>query len=286
MVRNEIPNSSYQYYKQFSKDLKPMSPEEEAFICKRIAAGDEAARDTLIMGYLYLAEKLALDEATKSGRFNMSDDLIQAAIYGLSKAAASFNPDNNTRFYAYAMSAINNSIQDECISYDGIHRNRNFHHNVYIKVENFYNQYTTEHEGANPSQQEICKALNITPEQCRLAMDTYVLTHATCSLDEQLPRSGSDDNPMYIADRTADPDSTSFADELATKDIIRDALSCLSDRDREIITLRFGLNGGKEMSRDELANLFGTTPNNITKRVTASLSKMQKHLTRDERDER
>lgn len=283
MKRKEIPDSSYQYYKQFAKDLKPLSPEEETYICKRIANGDDAAREMLVLGYLYLAEKLALDKVTQLHAFSMADDLIGAAVFGLTKAVNTFVPEKTPRFYSYAMSAINNEIQDELFKSNPIHIEETFFSQVYTKVRNFCNKYAAEHDNTYPTMNEVCEELDITPEQYRLAMETMNASTVQ-PLDMVVEARPGREEDVSLEDAITDPDSTRFEDEFITKEIIRDALSCLAERDREIITLRFGLNGGKEMSRDELANLFGTTPNNITKRVTASLTKMQKHLTREERN--
>ena len=273
---------SYKYYKQFSQDLKPMSPEEEMQICKRVAAGDDAARDILILRNIYLAENIALDKVRTLSAYQLSDDLIQSAIHGLIRAAESFDVNKGVRFSTYATHAISNAVEDEfCQQTNPSHIESKFYYGVYIKVQNFCKQYAAESNGCQPGIQEVCDALDITPTQYHLAMQASAIKNYD-SMERVVDNGSRDDKDITLADTIPDSDSSNFIEDVALKDTIRDALSCLSARDREVITLRFGLNGGKELSRQELASLFGMKPESINRLINQCLAKMQQHLTRDE----
>ncbi len=287
MRSESIIDSSYKYYKQFTKDLKPLSAEEERSICSRIAAGDQVAQEILVLHNIHLAEKLALDKVARIGDYQLSDDAIQTAICALSEAAASFNPNQGTKFSTYATHAIENALQNALnIDFKPTQMERHFYYDVYVKVMNFNSEYAAQNDGQLPTQDQAVEQLGITPTQYQTAMSVYFMNRPI-SLDAHIDETRhSDDDEITVADTLADVSESDFVENMAVKDTVRDALSCLSERSREIVSLRFGINGHTEHNLEDIASLFGVSVPRISRLLNESLDKMQEHLTRGERASR
>ena len=278
---SRVIDSSYQYYKQFSKDLQPLSKEEESLIGKRAAAGDQAAIDTLILRNIYLAEKKALDFAQQFHIYTLTDDLIQAAVQGLSQAARSYNPDKNSSFSAYASTLIHNEIVDEYAKSQNTGHIPAWFVPIYTKVQSYTYKYAEEHNNQYPSPEVACAELNISRKHYDSAMEMLNLKGMR-SLQDEVGQDGASDDAKITLEDTIEDNGSSFEEEVAVKDAVKDALSCLSERNREIISMRFGLNGYEETSATEISKLFGISQARVSTIITACLKNMEKHLTRNE----
>lgn len=86
---------------------RALKPEEERECLDRFAAGDQAARDTLIVHNLRLVAHIVKKYYTQSGD---QDDLISIGTIGLIKGISTFKPDRNVRLATYASRCIENAI--------------------------------------------------------------------------------------------------------------------------------------------------------------------------------
>lgn len=91
-------------HRSFPRALKP---EEERDCLERYAAGDQSARDELIVHNLRLVAHIVKKYYTQSGD---QDDLISIGTIGLIKGISTFKPDRNVRLATYASRCIENAI--------------------------------------------------------------------------------------------------------------------------------------------------------------------------------
>ena len=281
MANNEISTRSTQFYNQARAELTPLTAEEEAALVQKIKSGDSAALDLLVMHNIPLAESYALDLARSKHDYTHLDDLIQVAILGLASAAQRFNPDEGVRFSTFATPVIQRALYAEERKNEPVSFEEHFYFGVVSKIRQFTSAYQSTH-GSNPSKQAVCDALNITPQQYQKAMFNMV------SMDElakNVITSKGITGDISVGEIIAD-DSADFVEELAIKDVVRDALSCLPERSREIISMRFGLGEYNETSSANIAELFGLSKRQINSIITDSLKKMERHLSRGEREDR
>lgn len=87
---------------------KPLSPEEEEAAFKQMAAGDQSARDKLIMSNMRLVTHLAKKYNAPATDY---DDFVQTGAVGLIKAIDSFDPSHGAKFGAYASRCIMNEMR-------------------------------------------------------------------------------------------------------------------------------------------------------------------------------
>lgn len=95
------------YISNVSSFPQPLKPEEEQYYIKRLAQGDEEARNILIERNLRLVAHIVKKYTSTIGD---SDDLISIGTIGLIKAIATFNYDKGTRLATYAARCIENEI--------------------------------------------------------------------------------------------------------------------------------------------------------------------------------
>ena len=105
--------------------------------------------------------------------------------------------------------------------------------------------------------------------------------HIIMSLDEPIGND-KDGNEVYLFDTIMDDDIQNspeeYTDILFTRDIILEHVSRLNDRDRELLELRFGLNGHKKLKERELANHFGFSQSYISRLLRAALNLLKDDL--------
>lgn len=120
--------------------------------------------------------------------------------------------------------------------------------------------------GRNPTQEEIALELHMTPEEAAAVADTM---KAARMLAEARPaREPEEPDPE---DEQAVEDTAYFQ----TRQRIAELLASLGEQDAKLLTLRFGLEGGRPLSPEEAGRCLGLTPGEVVERETAALAKLR-----------
>jgi RNA polymerase primary sigma factor len=242
------------YLKEVRK-IDMLTPEEESVITKLSSEGDKNATEKLIKANLRFVISIAKEY---QGQGMPLVDLINEGNYGLVKAARKFDHTRGFRFISYAVWWIRQSIlQSLCDNSRTVRLPVNII-NQLSKIKKEITQF----EQVN--QREITHA----------DMDLSILNHPTCgSLNDKINEEG-DEIMDLIADNTFNRPDEDFYSEEIIKNKLNDVLSTLSDRERDIIDMYFGL-GGSQMTLEQIGDEYGLTKERIRQIKEKALRKLR-----------
>lgn len=244
--------------------LPLLKSEEKEALFARIKEGDQAARDAYIEGNLRLV--LSVIKRFSSSNENV-DDLFQIGCVGLIKAIDNFDQSLNVKFSTYAVPMIIGEIRrflrDNTSS---IRVSRSLKDTAYKAI--YARENLTRKNLKEPTIEEISQEIGIAKEDIAYAMDAI---QNPMSLYEPVFTDGGD--TLYVMDQISDKKNKeeTWVEHLS----LSDAMKKLSDREREIITLRF-FEGKTQM---EVAGMIGISQAQVSRLEKNALSTMRSYLT-------
>ncbi len=255
------------YLKQIG-DIKLLSKEEEKELAEKIADGDKKAREKLIQSNLRLVVSIA-----KSYQNNSIPllDLIQEGNIGLIKAVDKFNPELGYRFSTFATWWIKQTITKALTVQSRAIR---LPHNMVekcLKITKAKDKYFQENNQM-PTTEEIAQITNIEERHIK-TLENY--HKEVLSLDIPV----DEENRVSFGDTLEDTDKLgspmrNLMDE-ANKEIVQQVLCTLSEKEKEIITMRFGLNGTDSRTLEDIGKEWGVTKERIRQIETKAMIKLR-----------
>ena len=244
-----------------------LSPEREAYLAERISLGDKKAKDELIRANLRLVVNMAKKHMNK-GMFFL--DLIQEGNIGLMKAAEKFDYRKGYKFSTYATwwirQAITRAIADQARTIRiPVHMVETIH-----KVSRAARQLLQE-LGHEPTTDEIAERLGIPGERVR-----EILKIAQDPVSLETPIGEEDDS--HLGDFVEDTDTPSPS-EMASFSLLREqllnVLSTLTEREKMVLMLRYGLTDGRTHTLEEVGKAFEITRERIRQIEAKALRKLR-----------
>ena len=254
------------YLKEIGQ-VKLLSADEEVDLAKRVASGDKAAKDKLTEANLRLVVSIA---KKYSGRGLHILDLIQEGNTGLIRAVDKFDWTKGIKFSTYATwwirQAITRAIADQARTI-----RVPVHMVEVINKATRCNRKLVQELGREPTMEEIAKELNLPVEKIieanRTAADTLSLD--TPVGDEEDTTIGSfveDDNTPGPADATS---NALLAEALS------EILGTLTDREADVLRMRFGMYDGRTHTLEEVGQIFGVTRERIRQIENKAIRKLR-----------
>jgi len=244
-----------------------LSAEEEQALGKRIAEGDRAARNELCDANYRLVIKNA-KKFTSSGMD--LEDLIQAGNMGLMRAADKFDYTLGYRFSTYATSWIQQFIR-RSIADNGKTIRVPVHMNEAVAKQSKAITDLTQELGRTPTISEIAAATDVTEDRVQ---ELFNVNKNFISLD--MPIGEDEESDLYsVIEDTEAQSPEDYAVSQSLIDEIRLALSSLSDRERDILILRNGLDGGEACTLEEIAQTYGVTRERVRQIEAGALRKLR-----------
>jgi RNA polymerase primary sigma factor len=256
--------------KLYLKDIKNiplLTPEEEKRLARRIKRGDKEAKKKMIQSNL----RLVINIAKRYSYFGVPMlDLIEEGNLGLMKAVTKFNPSRGYRFSTYASWWIKQYIT-RAIANQG----KTIRIPVYLAEIIARWRKVTERLShklhRTPRLTEIAKAMKMNVGKIREISE--IATKAS-SLDAPIGKDGSAEF-MDLIQNGSSVSPTSELSKLFQQERIRSLLDNMSEREKQILTLRFGLRNGITHTLGEAAKQFGITRERVRQIENAAMRKLR-----------
>lgn len=268
-VVEDIENIEVQeaYFKEIGK--RPLlTQEEEKTLFRRLAAGDESARREIVEANLRLVVNIA-KRFQNQGLELM--DLINEGNIGLINATRRFKPELGYRFSTYATWWIRQAV-GRGVSNGGSLMRLPVHVGELVWRFKQVNKKLEQQLGRTPRDEEIMAALKIDREKYNQLIG-YM--QKISSLDTPVGEEGDATVGDFIADESDEPVEDQIVKRERTQ-LLKEALQgCLTEKEQQVIALRYGLGGGKPRTLEEIGRIFGVTRERVRQIEKAALDKLR-----------
>ncbi len=257
-----------QYLKQIN-EIPPITPEEEKELAKRIKEGDEEALKKLVEANL----KFVVSVAKKyRGRGVPFMDLINEGNLGLIEAAKRFDPDKNVKFITYAVWWIKQAILSAIAGQSGIFKISYKTFNLLNNITKKFNELQKELH-RDPTSKELAKAMELDELELNSLLTTYG-EHK--SLDDYISSDTDDLNYEDVIEQESVDDAETELIKKSFVEHLMQSLSVLNNREREVLVHRFGLDGEKPKTLQEIGKLLGLSRERVRQIEKAALEKIRR----------
>jgi len=258
------------YLKEIGK-IELLTPEEEIELAKRVEKGDQEAKDKLMKANLRLVVSIAKRYV---GRGLLFLDLIQEGNLGLLRAVEKFDYRKGYKFSTYATwwirQAITRAIADQARTIRiPVHMVETINKLMRVSKE------LVQELGREPTPKEIAERMKL-PEQ--KVKDILKIAQEPISLETPIGK----EEDSHLGDFLPDEDSPAppkVASNILLREHLEELLSSLSERERDVLKLRFGLEDGHPHTLEEVGKKFNVTRERIRQIEAKALRKL-KHPSR------
>lgn len=260
------------YLKEISKTVN-ISDKEEIELAEKIKEGDQKALNRLVEGNLKFVVSIAKQYKNQGLSLN---DLISEGNIGLIKAAEKFDETKGFKFISYASYWIRQSILEALIRQQSVVRIPLNQVGSINKLNKASNKLEQDLERL-PSSNELSKEVNISSEKIE---EIQSISHIKeLSIDTPLSNSDEDDNSTWVDvienPNSVDSDKNLISDSL--KNEIERCLSTLTEKEREILKLFFGINVEYNHTLEEIGEKFNLTRERVRQIKERAIRRLRLH---------
>ncbi len=267
-TKGPFTESSIQWYLEEINKIPLLSREEEDTLARAAIAGEEEAKNRLVVSNL----RFVVQVAKKYQKYGISLlDLINEGNTGLIKAAERFDPDMGYHFISYAVWWIRQAIIlaiNQKASMIRLPMNRTIDLN---RIEKITKELENE-LGYEPSISQVAERLDMPEDEVKWLKQ---ISYDYVSLDAPLTNESESTQMTTVEDEKYDsPENIAMGHAL--KDAINTILNQLTEAERQIIEYRFGLNGKPRLSLTQAGKKFNLSKERVRQIEKKTLLKLQK----------
>src|SRR5947209_12635221 len=251
-----------------------LTPQQEVELAGKIKKGDAAARERMINANLRLVVTIARDYANLGLPLL---DLISEGNIGLTKAVEHFDPTKGAKLSTYAMWWIKQSIKRALANQSKTIRVPVHLADKLAKMRRVSLQMSDE-LGREPTDEELGEEIGIDSEKVAQLKSFGI---RPTSLDATI----GDVDSAEFSEIIRDEDAETPFELLRDKNLLHEMdglLEVLDKREKKIIAQRFGLNGGKPKTLEDVGKDFGVTRERIRQLQNIALAKLRRALSKKE----
>jgi len=271
----EDSDSGIKIYLREIGQIPLLTPEEEVDLAAKIKKGDKEARAKMIRSNLRLVVKIAHDYANLGLPLL---DLISEGNIGLMKAVERFDPAKGGKLSTYAAWWIKQSIKRALANQSKTIRLPVHLVDKISKMRRVALQMSEE-LGREPTDEELAEEVGLSAAK---VSQLKTVSIRPASLDAPI----SDDDTTEFGEIVGDMEALTPFERLRDqnlRDEVGELLSVLDEREKKIIFSRFGLDGGKAKTLEEVGKKFGVTRERIRQLQNIALMKLRRALQKKEK---
>src|SRR5437667_1732603 len=263
--------------KRYLQEIGPfplLTPQEEIELAGKIKKGDAAARERMINANLRLVVTIARDYANLGLPLL---DLISEGNIGLTKAVERFDPTKGAKLSTYAMWWIKQSIK-RALANQG--RTTRLPVNLADKLAKMrrVSLQMSDELGREPTDEELGEEIGIDSDKITRLRTVGI---RPASLNAPI----TDDDSTEFAEVIGDDEAQTPFELLRDKNLLGEVdglIELLDAREKKIVSHRFGLNGGKPKTLEDVGRDFGVTRERIRQLQNIALAKLRRALSKKE----
>jgi len=253
------------YLREIGK-FKKYTREQEAELARRIHAGDRQALESLVKANL----RFVVNIAKKYHAQGLSlTDLINEGNIGLIEAAKRYDPDRGVKFITYAVWWIRQAIIQALAQMGGVVRLPFKQISLGFRVSRIV-QELSQQLGREPTLEELAQALGVDQE---ILADILRATRASVSLDQPITDEEQEERIMPLEDMLHQPHEEIIEVQSIIENV-EDLLDELTAKEKDIVSLHYGINRPTPMTLEEIGKLYNLTRERIRQIEAKAMNKL------------
>ncbi len=266
----EVPDAVQMYLKEIGR-TPLLTKDEEKDLAKRLERGEEEARQKLIKANLRLVVSIAKRYANRTPHLSILD-LVQEGNLGLARAVEKFDYRKGFKFSTYATWWIRQAITRALADQSRTIR-------IPVHMVETISKYTQvrrqliQELGRDPLAEEIAAEMSVDVEKIR---HIQKISQEVLSIESPV----GEDEDSTLSDFIPDEKNISpsqMVTQSLLRDLIKEVLVDLAEREQKILKMRFGLEDGVSHTLEEVGKVFGVTRERIRQIESKALEKIREH---------